>query len=99
MRKHFLIPRRAAEKRTIKVHVEGGLVQDVDQRIPAGYEVRVEDRDDGDTSHPSWDAEKGCFVMVYEGGAHGEQTFRCGHARRRRHHQQHRQPGTAPRGR
>lgn len=51
----------------ITVHVEGRLVQDV-TGIPAGYEVRVEDRDDdGDTSHPSWDEEKGCFVAVYGG--------------------------------
>ena len=53
-------------KSTITIHVEGGMVQHV-TGIPAGYEVRVEDRDEGDTSHPSWDAEKGCFVTVYGG--------------------------------
>jgi hypothetical protein len=52
--------------KTITVHVEGGMVQDV-TGIPTGYEVRVEDRDEGDTSHPSWDGEKGCFVTVYGG--------------------------------
>jgi hypothetical protein len=52
--------------KTIVVHVEGGLVQDV-IGIPAGCEVRVEDHDEGDTSHPSWDAEKECFVTVYGG--------------------------------
>ena len=52
--------------KTITVHVEGGLVQDV-TGIPAGYEVRVEDHDGDDTSHPAWDAEKECFVTVYEG--------------------------------
>ena len=51
----------------ITIHVEGGLVQDV-TGIPAGVEVRVEDRDgDGDTSHSSWDEEKGCFVTAYGG--------------------------------
>ena len=51
---------------TITIHLEGGLVQDV-TGIPPGVEVRVEDHDEGDTSHPSWDAEKGCFVTVYGG--------------------------------
>jgi len=56
-----------APTQTITIHVEGGLVQDV-TGIPAGYEVRVEDRGTvGDTSHPSWDAEKGFFVTVYGG--------------------------------
>jgi hypothetical protein len=56
-----------APARTITVHIEGGLVQDV-TGIQAGVEVRVEDRDkDGDTSHPSWDEERQCFVTVYGG--------------------------------
>lgn len=56
----------SAPPKTITIHVEGGLVQDV-TGIPAGYEVRVEDHDEGDTSHPSWDAEKGCFITIYSG--------------------------------
>ena len=52
--------------KTITIHLEGGLVQDV-TGIPPGVEVRVEDYDEGDTSHPSWDEEKGCFVTVYGG--------------------------------
>jgi hypothetical protein len=58
----------APSANTITVTVEGGLVQDV-TGIPAGYELLVEDHDGGDTSHPSWDAEKECFVTIYEGGA------------------------------
>jgi hypothetical protein len=54
----------------ITVHVEGGLVQDV-TGIPAGYELRVEDYDHADDSHPAWNAEKECFVTVYDGGANG----------------------------
>jgi hypothetical protein len=57
---------RLSPLKTITVHLEGGLVHDV-TGIPAGYEVRVEDHDEGDTSHPSWDAEKGCFVTVFGG--------------------------------
>lgn len=53
-------------KTTITVMIEGGLVQAV-TGIPAGFEVHIEDCDEGDTSHPSWDAEKACFVTVYEG--------------------------------
>ncbi|HEX3747681.1 MAG TPA: hypothetical protein VHW09_27285 [Bryobacteraceae bacterium] len=56
----------SASQKTITVHVEGGLVQDV-TGIPPGVEVRVEDYDEGDRSHPLWDAEKGCFVTVYGG--------------------------------
>ena len=37
--------------------------------LPPGFEARVEDHDDGDPDHPSWDASKGCFVTVYEGDA------------------------------
>jgi hypothetical protein len=55
-----------AQSKTITVHLEGGLVQDV-TGIPAGYEVHVHDHDEGDTSHPSWDEEKRCFVTVYGG--------------------------------
>jgi hypothetical protein len=57
----------AANPTTITVHVEGGLVQDV-TGIPAGYELRVEDHDGDDISHPAWDAEKECFVTIYDGG-------------------------------
>jgi hypothetical protein len=56
------------DKNIITVRVEGGLVQDV-TGVPAGYELRVEDYDGDDTSHPSWDAEKECFVTIYEGAA------------------------------
>jgi hypothetical protein len=52
----------------ITVRVEGGLVQDV-IGVPHGIEVRVEDYDDGDESHPTWDAEKECHLTIYEGGA------------------------------
>jgi hypothetical protein len=51
----------------ITIHLEGGLIQDV-TGVPQGYELHVEDHDEGDTSHPSWDAEKQCFVTIYEGG-------------------------------
>jgi len=54
--------------KTITVRVEGGLVCDVDG-VPAGYELRVEDYDHADNSHPAWDADKECFVTVYDGGA------------------------------
>jgi hypothetical protein len=56
-----------AGSKTITVTVEGGLVQDV-TGIPEGYELHVEDHDDSDTSHPSWDPEKKCFVAIYVGG-------------------------------
>jgi hypothetical protein len=52
-----------AEK-IITIRVEGGLVQEV-TGIPAGYEVHVQDYDDGDESHPAWNADKGCFVEIY----------------------------------
>ena len=55
--------------KTITVHIEGGLVQDV-TGIPSGYEVRVEDYDCQDPTDDSWEAEKECAVTVYEGGAH-----------------------------
>jgi len=50
--------------KTITIHVEGGLIQDV-TGIPAGYEVRVEDYDHADDTQPTWDAEKQCHVTVY----------------------------------
>jgi len=52
----------------ITVRVEGGLVQDV-IGVPHGIEVRVEDYDGGDESHPTWDAEKECHLTIYEGRA------------------------------
>jgi hypothetical protein len=55
-------------KHIITITVEGGLVQDV-TGIPYGTEVHVEDYDDGDDSHPTWDADKECHVTIYEGGA------------------------------
>lgn len=55
-----------APSKTITVQVEGGLVQDV-TGIPAGYEVRVEDYDEGDPSRQTWDDEKKFFVTVYGG--------------------------------
>ena len=55
---------------TITVRVEGGMVCDVDG-IPPGYELRVEDYDHADDSHPAWSVEKGCFVTVYDGAANG----------------------------
>ena len=56
--------------KTITIRVEGGMVTDVDG-IPAGCEVRVEDYDHADDSHPGWDSERECDVTVYGGGAHG----------------------------
>jgi hypothetical protein len=50
--------------KTITVRLEDGLVRDV-TGIPAGYELRVEDYDMGDTGDDSWDAEKKCVVTVY----------------------------------
>jgi hypothetical protein len=58
----------SAPTRTITVRVEGGMVADVDG-VPAGYELRVEDFDHADDSHPAWNAEKECFVTIYDGGA------------------------------
>jgi hypothetical protein len=55
------------QARIITVRVQGGLVQEV-SGIPAGCELRVEDHDDGDRDHPSWNPNKGCFVTIYEGG-------------------------------
>jgi hypothetical protein len=54
--------------RLITVTIEGGIVQDV-TGLPQGYELHVEDHDEGDTSHPSWDAQKRCFVTIFDGGA------------------------------
>jgi hypothetical protein len=56
------------QKTIITVRVEGGLVQDV-IGVPHGTEVHVEDYDDGDDSHPTWDADKECHVTIYEGAA------------------------------
>lgn len=56
-----------SKPKVIIIRVEGGLVQDV-IGVPPGIEVRVEDYDDGDESHPTWDADKGCAVTVYDGG-------------------------------
>ena len=56
----------ALRKKAITVKVEGGMVSDVGG-IPAGYELRVEDYDHADESHPGWDAEKECFATVYGG--------------------------------
>jgi hypothetical protein len=52
--------------KTITIHIEGGLVQDV-TGIPTGCEVRVEDYDHPDDTQPTWDAKKECHVTVYEG--------------------------------
>lgn len=54
------------DRRIITIRVEGGVVQEV-SGVPKGFELHVEDYDEGDTEHPSWDAEKGCFISVYEG--------------------------------
>jgi len=54
----------------ITVTIQGGLVQDV-TGVPKGYELHVEDHDEGDESHPAWNAEKECFVTIYEGYANG----------------------------
>jgi hypothetical protein len=51
----------------ITIRVEGGLVQDV-SGVPAGYELHVEDYDEGDESHPAWNPGKSCFVTIYGGG-------------------------------
>jgi hypothetical protein len=52
--------------RLITVIIEGGIVQDV-TGIPSGYELHVEDHDDGDTSHPSWNEGKQCFITIFDG--------------------------------
>jgi hypothetical protein len=51
---------------TITVSLEGGIVQDV-TGVPKGYELHVEDHDEGETSHPSWDEDKKCFVTIFDG--------------------------------
>jgi hypothetical protein len=43
--------------------IKGGIVQDV-SGLPAGYEFHVEDHDEGEESHPSWDADKECLVTI-----------------------------------
>jgi hypothetical protein len=60
-------PKRKQTK-IITIRLEGGMVTDVDG-VPAGYALHVEDYDYGDDSNPNWDAEKECFVTIYEGGA------------------------------
>jgi len=57
----------------IVVHLEGGMVQDV-SGVPAGYELHVEDYDVGDDTQSQWNAEKQCFLTVYEGGEAGGLT-------------------------
>ena len=57
-------------EKIITVHVEGGLVQDV-TGVPDGYQLRVEDYDTDDPSHPSWDAQKQCGVTTYDGDSNG----------------------------
>ena len=54
------------DKNIITVRIEDGLVQDV-TGIPLGYEVHIHDHDWNDSTHPAWDAEKGCFVTMYGG--------------------------------
>jgi hypothetical protein len=54
--------------KTIAIHIEGGLVQDVNG-IPAGYELRIEDYDVQNPGDDSWDAEKECAVTVYGGAS------------------------------
>lgn len=57
-----------APAKTITIHVEGGMVQDV-TGIPPGVEVRVEDYDHSDDTQPTWDAGKECAVTTYQGSA------------------------------
>jgi hypothetical protein len=58
-----------AKARVIALHLEGGIVQEV-SGLPAGYELHVEDHDEGDTNHPAWDEAKRCFVTVFEEKRH-----------------------------
>jgi hypothetical protein len=68
----------------ITVKINRGLIEDV-TGLPKGYELHVLDHDGDDTAHPSWDAEKGCFVTIYDGApipkqytvgsSHGELTL------------------------
>jgi len=51
----------------ITVKINRGLIEDV-TGLPKGYELHVHDHDGDDTSHPSWDATKVCFVTIYGGG-------------------------------
>lgn len=53
-------------KGTITVTVQGGLVQDV-TGIPSGVTVEILDFDEGDESHPTWNAARACFVTQYGG--------------------------------
>jgi hypothetical protein len=54
-------------KTIITIEILGGLVQDV-FGLPEDCELHVYDYDEGDSSHPSWHAEKECFVTIFEGG-------------------------------
>jgi hypothetical protein len=56
---------------TITVTVQGGMVQEV-AGIPPGWKIRVEDYDHPDDTQPTWDAEKQCFVTLYEGALRPE---------------------------
>ena len=58
-----------APANTITIQLKDYWVHEV-TGIPAGYQVRVEDyrdEDEGDKSHPSWDAEKECYVTILGG--------------------------------
>jgi hypothetical protein len=54
-------------KTIITIEILGGLVQDV-SGLSEDCELHVHDYDEGDCSHPSWDAEKEYFVTIFEGG-------------------------------
>ena len=61
-------PTTSQSRKIITVTIEGGIVQDV-TGVPSGYELHVEDHDDGDTSHPSWNEGKQCFITIFDGEA------------------------------
>ncbi len=56
-----------ATPQVISIQIQGGLLTDV-SGLPAHCELRVEDYDVHDESHPRWNAEKECIVTVYQGG-------------------------------
>jgi hypothetical protein len=56
----------SSEPQNIVLTIRYGLIDEV-TGIPAGYELRVEDYDGDDASHPAWNAEKECFVTVFDG--------------------------------
>ena len=64
---HRAEPATVSPTKTITIHIEGGLVQDV-TGIPTGFELRIEDYDVQDPGDDSWDAKKECVVTVYAGG-------------------------------